>query len=487
MRALLALALALAAPSAHAAPLPSLRPEGEASRRESGRFLSLADAVDLAMAQEPLLVEARIVEDRSKLGVLRAQLDRVSLKVDGSLQELWNKQNIAGPSINVCTASGVTFTSDKASCEKMGGTSAPAAEQSPSAGQGLFNLSANLNAPLFTGFRISSNVRRAQLTQESAVVQLRQVRRETALAVARAYWGVRRYQLLGEVQLQSLERMKQAEAVAEGRASAGLAPPIDRNRAHLRRVLQQATLADLEGQARELVAQFGVTLGVGDAVILTDAPSFPDAAPPSVEELIAQARSGRTEVAGAKLQTAAQHQLVRIAQSGYYPQVGVYGLLQFGNNPYLPGVGARSASAAANPFGNLAGNLTLGATLSMNFLDTLNTWTDARDAKLEERRLTEEERRQGRIVEADVRLAHARLSRFHGRRVPLAAARVVAADNAVILEGRYRSGDALVLEMLEAQNDLANIELQLADVTAQLQLAWLEIDAALGRTVGARP
>ena len=57
----------------------------------------------------------------------------------------------------------------------------------------------------------------------------------------------------------------------------------------------------------------------------------------------------------------------------------------------------------------------------------------------------------------------------------------VARDNLVILEARYQNGDALVIEFLNAQVDLTDAEIQLANVTAQLRQAWLELDAALGR------
>ena len=40
----------------------------------------------------------------------------------------------------------------------------------------------------------------------------------------------------------------------------------------------------------------------------------------------------------------------------------------------------------------------------------------------------------------------------------------MARDNLTILEARYKNGDALVIEYLDAQIDLANAELQLADV-----------------------
>src|SRR6476660_7121680 len=77
------------------AALLSATPRAEAAQRR----LTLAEAVEQALRVEPLVAEARIGEDRGKLGVLRAQLDRVSLKIDGQLQELFNKSNIGGPKL----------------------------------------------------------------------------------------------------------------------------------------------------------------------------------------------------------------------------------------------------------------------------------------------------------------------------------------------------------------------------------------------------
>src|SRR5437868_2586199 len=77
------------------------------------RTLSLSDAVNAALRIDPALAEAKIAKDRSKLTVLRSQLDRVTFTVDGQLQELWNASNIGG----------------------KGGTI--------DGGQGLFNLAAN--------------------------------------------------------------------------------------------------------------------------------------------------------------------------------------------------------------------------------------------------------------------------------------------------------------------------------------------------------
>lgn len=453
------------------------------------RTLTLAEAVDLAMKVDPQLAEARIGKDRSKLAVLRAQLDRVSLKVDGSISELFNKANIGGPTVYNCALGPVSFPSDPDTCTSMGGTSSPApsAQQSPQQGIGTFSLQANLNVPIFSGLRVESNVKRAQKLDDLSQAAIHQARRDLALSVARAYWQVRRLALLVDVQRNSIDRLREAEAVADGRVKAGLVPPIDRNRAALRRLNAEAQLADLVGQLREASVQLGVSLGVSDDVQLTDEPLVPPGLPPPVDGLLADAHSGRAEIAQARLNAEAQHQAVRIAMSNFYPQLNGFGLFQLTNNAFNPVSGSRAITNVANPFAGISGNLTLGLTLSMNFFDTLNTWTTSRDARYEEARLYEEKRRVVRVIDADVRAAHAHVERVFRRRQPLEAARDIARDNLAILQARYQNGDALIIEYLDGQNDLINAEQQLVDATAQLTQAWLELEASLGRVLGATP
>jgi len=454
--------------------------------------LSLAEAVELAMRVDPAVAQARIAEDRGKLAVLRAQLDRVSLKIDGQLQELFVKGNIAGPTLRfpICTTPIGVLGFDRGACAGLYGSTyneLVSPTQSPQTAQGTFNLTASLNVPVFSGFRVESTVKRAQLLRDASTISIRQARKDTALSVARAYWSVRRIGLQLEVAHGSLERLREAEMVADGRLKAGLAPPIDRNRASLRRLQLAATIADLEGQLHEAAVQLAVSLGVREDLVLTDVPEVPETPPPPAEQLLAEAHGWRPEIVNAKLQAEAQHQTVRIAMSGFYPQLNGIGLFQLGNNAYDPISGARGYSSdSANPFSNIAGNLTLGVSMSMNFFDTLNTYTAQKDARLEESRLIEERRRWERVIDADVRSTHAHLLRLYGRRGPLVESRNVARDNLTILEARYKNGDALIIEYLDGQKELNDAEQAVIDLTAQLQQAWLELDASLGKTVGVK-
>ena len=170
-----------------------------------------------------------------------------------------------------------------------------------------------------------------------------------------------------------------------------------------------------------------------------------------------------------------------MALSGYYPQLSVSGLLQFSNNPFNPLIGARAANASANPFTNITGSVFLGATLSLNIFDTLNTYTQVRDARLEQKRLELEEQRIGRLVEADVRVLHARLLHLYGMREPLQKSRDIAHDNLNMLEKRYRNGDVLVLELIDAAVELLGVEINLANQAATIAQTWGELFLAAGR------
>jgi outer membrane protein TolC len=458
------------------------------------RRLTLQDAVRMALQVEPLVSEAHLQQDRARLGVLRAQLDRFSLRVDGSVQELWNKANIGGGPLTACSDPaggpfcGAMFPAmiDGAShlISFSGTETTTGVDQSPSQWTGLSNFQANLNYFLFSGFRVEATVARAKLTKTSALEQTRQQRKDTALAVARAYWNVRRLGILRDVQKAALQRMVDAEAVAAGRVKAGLAPPIDQNRATQRKLTQMAALEDLEGQERVAVAQLGVALGSDEPLELVDNPEIPATLPATPAELVRDALGRRPEVRNAKLQAAIQHQNVVIARSNFYPQLTLFGLFQYGNNQFNIGSGVKNVSQAANPFSGLSGSFTGGAQLSMNFFDTLNTYTATGDAHYLEEIDRQEVRRFERLVDSDVRTSYANLTRLYRRRVPLLAARDVAADNLKIVEARYKNGNALIIEYLDAQIDLANAELALADITSQLQLQLYELQASLGFVVG---
>ena len=186
---------------------------------------------------------------------------------------------------------------------------------------------------------------RASARSEAALVQIKQQRKDTALAVARAYWSVRRLALLRDVQQSALAAHARGRG---GRRRRGCARGWRRpstNRATLRRLQQMATLADLDGQAaRGGGAARRRARRAPTSSSSSTSSRVPEQPPPSPAELLRRrarrpARARRARSCRSRCSTRS----VRIARSSFYPQLTLFGLFQYGNNAFNVGTGARVA------------------------------------------------------------------------------------------------------------------------------------------------
>lgn len=482
-----------------------------------GRPLSLRDAIELALRSDPAVAAAVATRERSDLAVLRAQLDRVSIRVDTFLTEQWRAANLGGSAppascssllplstlpdgstlgtpVQLLSISGSSYGSpSQTQCDAAKGVYVQS-EAIASGWQGQFNLAADLRLPLFTGFRITSNVDRARHQRDAAAATVRDNMRQVALTVLRAYWSVRRVELQQQVSRQAIARFQEAVQVVTARVRAGLAAQADINRMETRRQNELARMADLTGSANEARAQLAVALGLGATPVqlteTTDMLPPPPSSPEEVDPILNTAYRERPDLRAMQAQVLAATAMVRMARSTFFPQLSLSSLMQFSNNPFNPLVGARAANQSADPFANITGSLFVGGTLSLNLFDTLNSYTGLRDAQLEHRRVVEENRRIGRLVEADVRALHARLSRLYNTREPQLRGREIARDNLDISERRYKNGDIGLLDFIDSQVELLNAEINLANTAASIAQTWSELYLASGRlppTPGAEP
>lgn len=430
----------------------------------AARALTLEQAVALAEQRSAELRAALVDEDRAQLRTLRANLERVQANVDASIGELYDKPNLFGP-----TPPG-----------------------SPDILLGLSSLEARLAVPIFSGFRVEADIARAELLERASAQDTERERLALALAVARAYWGVRRLSLLEEAQRASTERLAESERLVKARVDAGLAPGLDINRAAARRVRLEVERTALVNQRREAAVRLAVVLGVSDEELeLVDNPPAvaPDdqALDADAALLVAQALDARPELRSAELRATALLEEKRSVDSGYWPQLDAGLLMQLGNSPALAGAGPRAVNTSAIPFVNIVGDVQLGLTLRMNLFDTLQTTHASTDVAHRLRRASFERAGLAREVESEVRLAHARLASLAAQRASLVKAREIVGDNLVILDKAYGRGEVLFTEVLDVQVELADAERQIVDVDAQLVLARLELDAAAGKAVVGPP
>jgi outer membrane protein TolC len=138
-----------------------------------------------------------------------------------------------------------------------------------------------------------------------------------------------------------------------------------------------------------------------------------------------------------------------------------------------------SNQALGIPQPQLIGNVAGGLLVSWLAFDTLSTFTAARAADVQQDRLVSERERLRATVRAEARAAHSRLATALGRRQPLTEARTLAEDTLSLIRRRYHAGAALLIEVLDAENEL---EALVTDVVANaIEIAEAEAAVAAAR------
>src|SRR5215831_8846026 len=148
------------------------------------RKLSLGEAITIARSHRSETAQAGIDVDRAELGVLKARLERIHLTIQGTASEQVQDLDVqlTGTPLELC-ASGLAGTTCDTTAHSYRGM-------------------ADLTIPIWSGFQIEADVARARWLSRATDAQRKTTARTIALDVAHAYWGVRRAELLREVEAQ---------------------------------------------------------------------------------------------------------------------------------------------------------------------------------------------------------------------------------------------------------------------------------------------
>jgi outer membrane protein TolC len=119
--------------------------------------------------------------------------------------------------------------------------------------------------------------------------------------------------------------------------------------------------------------------------------------------------------------------------------------------------------------------------VTWTLFDTFLTKNNVREAELVRERLVAQRRVAVLQIDADVRAAHARLERLLAERPPLERVAAVARDNLKIVTSRYEAGEALVIELIDAQVQVIRAESSVVDNAVSIAQADAELRAATGR------
>lgn len=412
--------------------------------------LPLRTAVSLAVGNDPGVARAGYAVERARLRELRANLQRLQASVDFNAQAVYVSPNVfALPS------------------------PAPYGVILP-----LSTLQGSLQAPLFSGFRVESDIAAAEADEKATEADVDAERLQVSLAVARAWWGARRLALVEDTYVAAFARLDESDRLVKARVDAGLAAGIDETRSRSRRVQLEVERDNLHTQRQENEVQLALLLGVTEPVVLTD-----DAAVAAVvdaddvDTLLQEALQKRPELRAVAARVQALAARETSAASGFYPQLDAFALVQVGNNPSVAGADARKVSDSL-----IDGNVQAGLVLRWNLFDTWATSSGVDDLRHQQRMLSADERDAMRGVETAVRGAFVRVQSLRAQREGLVRSRDVVNETAQTLERAFGRGEVLFAEVLDAQGDVAVAERQIVDLDAQLALARHELRAAVGET-----
>jgi outer membrane protein TolC len=411
--------------------------------------LSLDQAIDRAMKGRSELAAAALDVRLARVQRVRAALRRVRVRVDGRWGEQRERRHV-GAAAEACAAQGL-------SC---GGW----------ARGRVVDAAAQVELPLWTGMALEAEWARARHLERASHAEQRARRLALKLEVTRAYWAVRWMERLREAARQALERRAQIAATIKARFGAGIAPRTDQGRAQTAMLRQQAQLGELQGRLAEARADLGEALELDPDFVLTDDPPSAPHAPPALDRALVRARQQRPELEAAGARTAAQGQQARIVRGALWPEVSLFARAETQNQ--LLGV----------PQPNLVSHYSAGVLFSWLSLDGLATWQDARAAELERQKLGHQGARLAALIDAEVRRAHGQLAAALAQRGPLVEAQAVARETVELIKRRYQAGAALLIEVLDAEDELAELDGAAAGNAADIAVGQAALDAAQGES-----
>lgn len=388
-----------------------------------GSAFALDQAIQAALARNPQVVAAGEAVTAAQQAVLAARAG-------------------FAPTVSASAVGGLGTSTSSATST---GASAPLS--SPSA-TGSLSLGASL--PVYDGGLNRTAVESAEAALASAQAALRQVRQDTTLAVATAFFSVLAAERLTSVQEALLAQAESQLALSQAQVRAGVAPQSDVIQAQAQVAQAQVNLLGARSQIATGKASLQGAIG-GDAAAPVEVQE--PAAPPlavtvTADAAMAAAETNRPEVAKAEAAVQLDQAALDLARVNAGPQVSI-------------GVGTAYTPVSTSPL--LANSMSYGltATISLPVFDSGKGQAGIASAQAT-LRSAQAQREAIRVsVRQDAYQAYL-ASVQDAATITATQAAQAAADAALqAAQGRYRAGVGTIVEVITAQAQAAQ-----ADVNA---------------------
>jgi len=342
-----------------------------------------------------------------------------------------------------------------------------------------YRARAELSLPVDTG-RVSAAVAAAQAEHRAVLAEVETAQQDVRLETIEGYWALVTARDRVGVRERALARAEAWVADVQAQVDAGLLPPNDVLTAQAQRARQAVGLIQVEHAAELAGLSLGRLVGLAPGVHITPVTPLADELPGVAaleglgpEALVDRARTSRPERAGLDARAAAAEAAGLSARATRLPAVSLLAAVEPArpNARFVPRTDTWQTS------------WDLGATV------TWSLWDGGRSRAQEAAAAAERQAAQARIRDFDDGLnleVRARLLEVEPARAALAASAegVSAATEARrVVEERFAAGVATSRDVLDAQVDVLEVELERSSLAAALR----ESEARLLRTAGELP
>lgn len=331
----------------------------------------------------------------------------------------------------------------------------------------------DLQWPIYSGGRTDALERAARAEASAAASDVAAAQADLRLEVARAYWAIVTAGAASDVLRQALARTRANVADVRERLKAGLIPPNEVAAAEAQESRGRMLVIEADNQRAIATAELGRLVGadLAPSIEVTETLELPVPVASAVDQLIAEARSGRHERRALEQRIAAAEEQRTAVAAARRPTVAVVGGVDYARpNPRIfPRADRWDESWDA------------GVAVGWSLWD--GGRTDAEAARAASLAAAARQR----LAEFDSVLGlqvYQRLLEIDSGRAAVAAAddgRKAAAEARRVVVERYRAGVATQTEVLDADVALLQAELDRTRAIAGVRLAEARLARDLGR------
>ena len=330
----------------------------------------------------------------------------------------------------------------------------------------------DLQWPIYTGGRDNALERAADAERQASGKDVDSTRSDLRLETTRAFWALVTATEAERVVRESVTRIEAQLRDVRARFDAGFLPPNDVLTVETRVSREKSLLIDAQNQRNSTRAELARLIGAPlDAEFEPDAALEPPAAAATEDATAAAARAGRADRQALALRAEAASARIDSARAGFKPSLAIVGGYDYARpNPRIfPRADEWEPS------------WDLGVNVSWSLWNGGRTAAEVAEARSEATAAQERLAELDTVIGLEVRQRHLDLDSARAQVPPALDAVKSAVEARRVVQERFTAGVATNTDLLDAQQDQLEAELQRTRALANVRLAEARLARALGK------